>query len=140
MAGYASSEAMNAADVAARIQAAQIGASGGIEQARIGAMGGYAQQQLQTGGAVAMSNAQIAGDLQRAQGGDRNAALRLQAELGLQSQLANNQDRMRIAQLASSTGLRDALAARGYVRGMGPQPEYGSAWLGSSISPVTCSA
>lgn len=60
-----------------------------------------------------------------------------QAAANLATQQANQQSALQIAQLASSTGLRDALAARNWVRGMAPQPGFGSAFAGTApYSPL----
>jgi len=94
--------------------------------ATIGANAGIQQQGIQTGGAVNIANANNAAMLLAAAGGDKNAAARLQAQLALEAAQANQQQYGKLIDAATSTGLRDQLFARNFIRG-GSQPAFGSA-------------
>src|SRR3990167_9156335 len=125
--------AMNAQDIAGRNQAAQIGAG-----AQLGAAGISAQAQMaavQAG--LRESQARMQTDIILAQGGDKNAAARLSAELGLQAQLANQANRLQVAGLASSGGLRDSIQARMFTHGVGAQPGFGSSMLARPLQEIT---
>jgi len=106
--------------------------------ATIGANAGIQQQGIQTGGAVNIANANNAAMLLAAAGGDKNAAARLQAQLALQAAEANQQQYGKLIDAATSTGLRDQLYARNFIRG-GQQPAFGSA-LGTIGQPTWISA
>ena len=113
-------------DAAARAQAAQASAQAQMAAAQIAAQGGYAQQQLQSGTQSAIAQAQIQSDIIRAAGGDRNAAARLDSANKLQAGIANQGQYSKLIDAATSTGLRDQLFARNFMRG-GEQPAFGSA-------------
>ena len=81
---------------------------------------------------------QIQGDLQRALLGEQGAAQRLQATLTQAALIANNAQRLELAAMASQTGLMDAVQARLFAGGFGPQPAFGSALsLASPLQDIT---
>src|SRR3972149_9183198 len=110
---------------------ATLGAAG------ISAQGGIDQQLISTAGQLKGLQASIAADIIRAQGGDQNAANRLQAELGLQAQLANQQTNLQLAKMGGSGDLRDNFARMLYLKGMGGQPGAFSAQQGLPSPWVT---
>lgn len=128
----------NARDIAStQANASMYNAQTDAQARMAAAQASIAAQQVQSQAALKGIQAQIAADIQRAQGGDRNAAFRLQSELQLQAQIANQNNRLQVAQLASSTGLRDAVAARMFVKGLGPQAQFGSAMLAGPMQEIT---
>src|SRR3990172_5406291 len=52
-------------------------------------------------------------------------------------QMQDQANRLKVAELASSTGLRDAIAARFFTSGLGNQPGIGSAFLAGPMQEIT---
>ena len=131
--------------LAGQLASANASAQSGVNQSlasvygsQVAAQGGIAQQNIQSGTAASIANAQISGDLIKAMGGDQNAAYRLQAQLGLQAGVANQDMQRQILTALSTTGLRSQSQANAWMRGFQPQPGFGSAgnyWL-NSVNPI----
>lgn len=118
------------ADVQARLAAPQAQAGASVYGAQVAAQSALDQELIRSKTQLAGIQAQIASDLQRAAGGDQNAANRLQAELGLQAQVANQTTALQLAKMAGSGDLRDNFARLLYLKGYGPQPGVASALQG----------
>ena len=115
------SQANSANQSAAQVYAAQIAAQGNL-----------AQQNVQSGTAASIANSQNFAQLIAAMGGDQNAAHGLQASLGLEAGIQNQNIQQQILQMAATTGLRSSGISNAWMRGFGPQAQFGSAgnyWL-----------
>lgn len=124
-------QSSNAAMAAnANLQGSAMAANASVAGAGIGAQAQIDSQLIQTRGQLQALQASIAADIQRAQGGDQNAALRLQSQLSMQAQLANQQTGLELARMGASGNLMDNFARMRYLGGTGPQPGIESALNG----------
>lgn len=107
-----------------------------LQKTLMGEMGAAQRLEAQLRFTAEQTNAQIMGNLQGVLMGETGATQRLQAQLDVEAQKTNQAMRMEVAKLASSTGLRDALASRLFVRGLGDQPAVGSSALAGTFQEV----
>ena len=136
----ASQQQAAATSAQAQIGAANIGAQATIGSATISAQGGIQQQLIQAEQRLIQLRAEIERDIKLANAGDKNAAFRLEAELKLEAQIANQATRAQftlgLLEAAGKTGLRDALTSRRFARGLGGQALFGSALGGLTLDDL----